>query len=137
MGKNVFNGCTTSFWFDRWLGEVALWNIRVAEVNPELVHSTVFEIWDGSSWKWSVFQHLLPNQTLLKLSAKALNTLHRKADTFTWQPSVNGLFSVRTAYHIQEQTMTVTEGPPEVSKSIWKNIWQVQTTFVWLADFTQ
>lgn len=44
MGKNVFNGCITSFWFDRQLSDVVLWNIRIAEVNPGLVRSTVADM---------------------------------------------------------------------------------------------
>lgn len=41
MGENVFNRSSTSFWFDKWIDEFTLWEIRINEVGISLLRALV------------------------------------------------------------------------------------------------
>lgn len=42
-GKNVVNGRLTSFWMDKWLGNVRLWDVRLKEIDTDAVNKKVMD----------------------------------------------------------------------------------------------
>lgn len=72
MGKNVISGRNSLFWFDKWLGNFSLWEVKIKEINAEEAQLKVKDYWNGEVWKWDKFQHKLPAQVLLKFHSKSL-----------------------------------------------------------------
>lgn len=50
LARNIFNGKSTSFWFDRWLGNFALWDFKLQPIEESLARATTYDLWVYNSW---------------------------------------------------------------------------------------
>lgn len=53
LGRSVFNGLSTNFWFDRWLGDASLIQAACSQPPAHLLNLSVRDFWQAQSgWKW-------------------------------------------------------------------------------------
>uniref|UniRef100_A0A6N2KYB2 Reverse transcriptase zinc-binding domain-containing protein n=1 Tax=Salix viminalis TaxID=40686 RepID=A0A6N2KYB2_SALVM len=72
----------------------------------------------GGNWKWEVFAHLLPMQVVMGIAGYIPPRQDALEDTMIWDKSVNGRFTVKTAYMVREEDETIERDP------IWRIIWK-------------
>lgn len=94
--KLVFNGRSTSFWNDRWLGDQCLKELcngpSSSFDDSKLVSDYVTE---NGGWDWENLRDI-PDNVKEQLSMIHIN--HEVDDRVIWSASSNGLFSLSSAY---------------------------------------
>lgn len=137
MGFNVADGKSTYFWTDRWLGNLRLLDECCREVEVEHLHKRVVDYWKDDGWDWNAFQHYLPNQPLLQITAKALHPLSGIFDSIRWRWNPSGEFTVRSAAWHQLRNLEPGGERDRDDRTIWKKLWSTHATErqknIWLA----
>ena len=120
VSLNLGNGRRVLFWKDSWLeGFGPLINQLNSEVQVESLNHTVAEMVDGGgNWKWEVFAHLLPMQAVMGIAGYIPPRQDALEDTMIWEKSVNGRFTIKTAYMVREEDESIDRDP------IWRIIWK-------------
>lgn len=97
----VGNGRTTLFWDDKWVTNVPLLDLAVKEAPIEVLASTVEEMWDKTGdWKWEKFSEYLPLEVAKRIQACEFSNDPNAIDSFSWNVSSNGVFSIKSAMNI-------------------------------------
>jgi hypothetical protein len=109
----VGNGESIQIWKDRWVSRSNTFQITTPPriLDPEATVSELFQ--EGSSW-WNtqLLHSIFPlDEVQLILSIPLGSKIQQ--DTLLWRGTTNGLFSVRSAYFIQQEI--VNRGRPKLS----------------------
>ena len=130
--RKVSNGRRTSFWNDWWIGDqpLALTFPRVYSISSQK-EAKVGELWrfqDGVvTWNlhWRrvpfVWEHNLIRNLLVLIERVMLGV---EEDRWRWVPEEGGLFSVRSAYRVLEETVLVDGGLSELEEEVYANLWK-------------
>ncbi|KAL9462413.1 hypothetical protein AB3S75_000421 [Citrus x aurantiifolia] len=104
---NIGDGETVSFWGDCWVTSLKPLAERVIQPIPnELLNKRAVDFLDGSgNWNWPLFSHLVPSNVLLKIAAIHPPTAAFGNDSYFLGGSPNGIFSVRAAYELLDESM--------------------------------
>jgi hypothetical protein len=136
--KRVGNGETINIWQDPWLPRP--WSRRPITVRGQRVVNKVSELMDPAAGTWDealVKDIFCAHDAQLILS---IPIFEDTIDDWAWHFDEKGLFSVKSAYHLQRQLLEVQLGQVESSDQSsgfqWKQIWQAECTpnikqFLW------
>ena len=118
----VYNRESTLFWKEKWLGDALLIEECLRPLDTATSFKLVKEYWDfRRGWKWEELEGLLSPSTLSLLGSKILRNDEGGEDGLCWVPSIDGSFSVKSAYEL---------GSPAVSSlriNLWGKIWKINT----------
>ena len=104
--SKVYNGKKTLFWRDVWLGDTPLLDQGVRPLLPMESWEMVSAYWEqGREWRWEELSCLLPMQTLNTLRCKVLHENEYSDDGYCWGPTLDGSFSVKTAYSLVQPSL--------------------------------
>ncbi|KAH9716124.1 reverse transcriptase domain-containing protein [Citrus sinensis] len=104
---NISNGETVRFWGDCWVtSPKPLADFATQPIPNELLNKRTVDFLDeAGNWNWTLFSHLVPNSILLKIAAIHPPTAVFGNDNYFWGSSSNGMFSVRAAYELLDDSM--------------------------------
>lgn len=125
------DGKSTKFWLDYWVGEHGpLLPISLAAIPADDRNLSVADYWDTSSWKWDLFDRLLPSATLQSIRTSRLLPLGT-SPSCSWAPSSSGSFLTSSAYHHLVSSSWNAKDPA------WQHLWKLPVaqrikTFSWL-----
>jgi hypothetical protein len=136
----VGNGRKVRIWEDRWLPSPAFKILTTPFIlNPI---ATVDQLIDGETRWWdNNLLNVLFSAEEVNLIKKIPISCTNQEDVLIWRGTKNGIFSVRSAYHMQMEIVSCTEGAClEIGKRnlVWKRIWSLsvpnsEQNFLWRA----
>jgi ribonuclease HI len=137
----VGNGKKIRIWKDRWINSPSTYMVTSP---PRILNSdsTVDSLIDDNTkwWDQDLLNRLFSREDSMAIQALPVSATD-KEDTLIWRGTANGVFSVRSAYHIQnDRDLAARAGGSsgESKKKIWSIIWQldiksVEKNFLWRA----
>ncbi|CAJ2675195.1 unnamed protein product [Trifolium pratense] len=115
ISRKVGNGETTSFWLDKWVG-----NSTLASLFPRLFsisidkQSMVSDLGEcvNGAWQWNLIWRRRIFEWEKELVEQLFQLLHtavlsENSDCWVWKPGEGGSFSVRSAYLVLEEELSV------------------------------
>jgi hypothetical protein len=130
--RKIGNGMKTSFWKDRWLGEMYLFNLfprlySLSSCKEAMVREVV--VFHGGGWQWNLiwrrqmfwWEANLVDNLMALLEEVVFNG---DEDRWTWIPDEDGLFSVKSSYTILENIFLVDEGVGVLEEGVFSLIWK-------------
>ncbi|KAF5468857.1 hypothetical protein F2P56_012970 [Juglans regia] len=137
----VGNGQHVNIWSAKWLPfsppykiqsirEVDCWCEKVCDlIDPQM-----------QQWKEPLLQELFTQQEITDIKSIPINMRGRE-DKLVWQFTTNGLYTVKSGYHLSKVLECAQEGETlskEKEKQAWKTIWKLRVTpatkmFLWRA----
>jgi hypothetical protein len=137
----VGNGETIRIWKDRWIPCPSTFRINS---QPRLLslEATVSELIEETTGWWNVqLLSSLFSEEEVNLILSIPPSSKNQKNILMWRGTTNGLFSVRSAYFLQQER--VARGRPEMSsrsfyKGFWKDLWALpvpnsEKNFLWRA----
>ena len=137
----VGNGKTIRIWKDRWLNIPATYRVQSP---PKILdeNATVSHLIDADTQWWNVplLERIFSKEERVSIQSLPISATNQ-ADLQIWRGIKNGVFWVRSTYHILKAS-ELEQGAGGSScrhkSSIWKSIWQLQIPnaekhFLWLA----
>jgi hypothetical protein len=124
----VGNGKTIRIWKDKWLPTPITYRVQ-SPPNFLPDNATVSNLIDADTkwWKMEWLEMIFSKEDMVAIQSIPISTTDQ-ADVQIWRGTKNGVFSVRSAYHMQkEKEMEQTVGGSRCTNksSIWTNIWQL------------
>jgi hypothetical protein len=137
----VGNGCKIRIWKDRWIPNPSTYKI----ISPPILldsEETVSSLVDAQSkwWNISLLDSLFTEDEVQKIKEIPLSCTNQE-DTLIWRGTKNGIFSVKSAYHMHKELsnrMVATSSTPTGSRDFWRRLWalpvpNVEKNFIWRA----
>lgn len=99
----IRNGESTNIWKDKWISKTITNRIQSQRVSLS-ENVTVAELIDpnGPRWEDELIQTFFSAEEGLKIKFIPLSPINR-ADQLEWQGTPNGIFSVKSAYHLSRE----------------------------------
>lgn len=137
----VGNGKQVRIWNDSWIPQPTMYQIHSI---PRLlyVEATVDHLIDKDTkwWDTMLLENLFDKEEVRLIQSIPLSSINQ-SDTLIWRGTTNGLFSVRSAYYIQQELEATS--PAKCShqagkREVWRDIWalpipNVEKNFLWRA----
>ena len=122
----VSNGCKIWIWNDRWVLNPSTFKI----ISPPILldsEATVSFLVDVQSkwWNISLLNSLFTEDEVQKIKEIPLSCTNQE-DTFIWRGTKNGIFPIKSAYHMQKELsnrMMATSSTPMGSCAFWRSLW--------------
>ena len=104
LAWNVNDGRIIQFWSDNWLkGMGSLRGLAKCNMMVEDLKKTVIEFTASlGNWNQGLLYAILPKHICLKIASTLPPMEYNKQDCVRWEHSVNGSFSVKSAYNLME-----------------------------------
>jgi ribonuclease HI len=137
----VGNGESIKIWQDRWLPSPSSYLVQ-APIQGLSAEAKVCELIDNDTrwWNTPLIQDIFPPEVAAKICSLALSPSGHQ-DKLVWRGTANGVFTVRSAYHLARETLSSSQG--ECSKvsshvRLWKKLWKLNLPmsarqFLWRA----
>jgi ribonuclease HI len=137
----VGNGCKIQIWKDKWIPRPHSFKIISPPVllQPE---STVNQLIDGDikCWNRPLLARLFSVEEIEMILAIPISCTNQE-DILIWRGTKNGLFSVRSAYHLHkelENNALASTSTSQPRSDFWKGLWalrvlNVEKNFLWRA----
>lgn len=129
---NVSVDSQIKFWDDFWVGEHGpLKYLSFSPIRSQDVSKPISDYANNDgSWRWSLFQHLLPTDVLRRLSSFTFLE-DPQSPPCSWALTDNGKFTTKSAYRVLESLNW------DDRKAIWSRVWKLPMaqrirTFTWL-----
>lgn len=122
----VGNGSTTRIWKDRWLPTSNTCRVSspIAVLNSD---ATVRELIDEDLKWWNVpFLETIFTKEEAQLIQTIPLSCTNQEDILIWKGTANGVFYVRSAYHMQKETETLAIAESSSKRGfseVWKKLW--------------
>ncbi|KAF5465302.1 hypothetical protein F2P56_015322 [Juglans regia] len=134
----IGNGHKVKIWEARWVPKIAL--LSSTHRDSRLERVAYLFIPDKKQWNGPLLQSLFSQQEIELINSIPIS-LGNREDKLAWEGTRNGLFSVRSAYHLRREILErQVAGPSRVHvlSSTWKSLWQLQVPnavrmFLWRA----
>ena len=139
---SVGNGDKVKIWSDKWIPNPETYKV-LTPINPLMYNEKVSALIDKESAVWKselVNSIFLPHEASTILAIPLSSTLPE--DCRVWSGTANGVFSVRSAYHVSHKQLSkINVGECSNNtrmKSLWKAIWKLHCpnkirNFIWRA----
>ncbi|KAG7599981.1 Reverse transcriptase zinc-binding domain [Arabidopsis suecica] len=128
------NGRQVKFWTDRWLFNRIL-SEEAGGLLPQGYESMVVnDLWrDGNGWRMDMITPYISNNARLELTSVDVDKVTRARDQLSWSESVDGNFSVKSAYNL----LTRNSDPRPNLEKFYSRVWRVTApervrVFLWL-----
>ncbi|KAF5468409.1 hypothetical protein F2P56_012561 [Juglans regia] len=125
----IGNGNTVKIWTDRWLPTPSSYK---SQSPPKILNSnaTVSSLIDQDTHSWNL--HLVHN-VFTPEEAAIISKIHispcNRSDKQVWRCTKNGIFSVKSAYHLQVSMNGINKGQSSEStkhEDLWKLLWKLK-----------
>ncbi|GLU05128.1 hypothetical protein SLE2022_222450 [Rubroshorea leprosula] len=134
LGWRVGDGQQIKFWQDIWVDDKPLYEVALSPVLPTSIDLSVsYDIIPSGDWNTSWLGHLLPDHVVAQILVTPIPAFGQQSDKVFWSGSLDGSFSVKSAFHLlQQQHVSSTQQGEN-----WWWIWKPKCTkrikmFVWL-----
>ena len=118
----VGNGRSINFWHDKWCSSTPLLESVIGELPIEYKELTVRDFWrEDAGWDMPRLGPYLSENKRLELSAVALDTVTGTKDRLAWGETVNGRFTVRSAYSMLFRD----DSPRPMMANFYGRVWKV------------
>lgn len=126
----VQDGASINFWDDRWIPSLQNFQIQTAKP-PNSTIQWVADVINARTGKWDA-QKLASEVSFSDLDAILSISLPiiKRGDNLVWHHNANGIYSVKSGYHISNQSRLVADQfKPQSSfqpnPKLWKAIWKL------------
>lgn len=121
----IHSGQQTSFWFDKWL---PIGPLKNHIFGPLPLHAENFKV--AGNWNWQLLQFSFPREIIHMMVGTPRNSLGSHEDRISWEPNSNGVFSLKSAYHLVSGKIS---NPLAAFNWIWKLTCHPRKKFfIWL-----
>ncbi|XP_050238477.2 uncharacterized protein LOC126687968 [Mercurialis annua] len=127
------DGRIINFWSDNWVADLGpLRLLAFSPLQDSELTKKVIDFTANGAWNWKLFENLVPSSVLLHIAAVHPPSASAGPDETYWGLSSNGVFSVNSAYKMQENFYC------DNDRAKWRSIWQWPgaprvRTLLWLA----
>ncbi|KAG7533030.1 Ribonuclease H-like superfamily [Arabidopsis thaliana x Arabidopsis arenosa] len=127
-GKNI------RFWTDKWLYNEPLLESAVVSLPAGYEDVRVSDLWrNGTGWVLPEIMPYVSANTRLKLAAVVLDNVTGAKDRLSWGESLDGEFSVKSAYALLTRDTSPRQNVEKLFKSIWGVVAPERVkVFMWL-----
>jgi hypothetical protein len=137
----VGNGKSIRIWKDRWISSPTTYRVQSP---PRVLDetATVSSLIDTNTkwWNYALLEQIFSREDLQAIQSIPLSATDQ-ADALIWRGTAKGIFTVRSAYHIQKECEMVNKAESSMCwkrSPIWNKIWQLQIPntekhFIWRA----
>lgn len=120
------NGNLIRFWSDKWLSNIRLRDIAVVELPPGSDMVLVRDMWrNGVGWDFNRIVPYVSERTRLEIMSIVLDNVTGARDRLSWGESVDGSFSVVSAYAM----ITREDAPRPNFARFYDRVWRVVVPF--------
>lgn len=137
----IGNGATVQIWNDKWIPNPSTFRI-VTPPNVLSPNATVKELFepDLKGWNIPLLEQIISIEEVQLIRSLPISCTNQ-LDTLIWRSTTNGIFSVRSAYHLQMESRHLNSVGSSFSSrenGFWKKLWglavpNVEKNFLWLA----
>ncbi|KAJ0007435.1 hypothetical protein Pint_29767 [Pistacia integerrima] len=137
----IGDGSKARIWQDKWLPSSSSFKIQsqCLGMDPEAKVATLIDP-QSKSWKLDLLKDLFSESEVNTICQIPISIFNR-LDKIVWRCSQNGLFSVRSAYHLQVESQLSSRGQSSSATNEnkkWKKLWKLPITnaeklFLWKA----
>lgn len=141
----IGNALNTSIWCDNWVPNFPHLSTphqqqHQAHQQPHLTVDSLID-WDRYTWNLTPISPSITTAVANAIQSIPLISPHL-IDKLVWSLEKNGLFSIRSAYHLQRSLHPITVNSPQsshqISVTVWKWIWHISSlpkiqNFLWRA----
>lgn len=112
MKPTVYNGKTTSFWKDEWMGIPLQNSFPLLYCLSNKKDIAIADLWDGNSQTWRLYFHRNLKETEIEEWAalshilKPLDSINQD-DQWSWKLEKDSLFSVNSLYKVLSPLMSL------------------------------
>ncbi|KAJ8425838.1 hypothetical protein Cgig2_021305 [Carnegiea gigantea] len=100
----VGNRRRTLFWSHSWAYDEPLSKLATKVIPPAIEDASMEELWDeNEGWKWHLFEELLPEETLKKITVISVNPNELEDDCLIWNPTGNGVCTFKSVLSFNRQ----------------------------------
>ncbi|KAJ0017107.1 hypothetical protein Pint_10781 [Pistacia integerrima] len=137
----IGDGSKAQIWQDKWLPSPSSFKIQSQCLGIDLKAKVATLIDPQSkSWKLDLLKDLFSESEVNTICQIPISVFYRP-DKLVWRCSQNGLFSVRSAYHLQVESQLSSRGQSSFvanENKKWKKLWKLPITnveklFLWKA----
>lgn len=86
------------FWTDKWLSCCPLYQYALNDVSQDMLHSKIGDFLDDGVWDLNGLKECLPDNIIHLILSVHVGFQGSGADKCIWQFTLNGTFSVHSAY---------------------------------------
>jgi hypothetical protein len=137
----VGDGKSVKIWGDKWIGSTYTGKIQ-APVRILGENDKVSALIDDTTqwWNYELIQAIFPEEEAKRIYSTVLSPLG-KPDQIVWAGTKNGIFTVRSAYHLAKELSLVEIGECSIAgqkERMWQIIWKLKCPrvihlFLWKA----
>lgn len=137
----VGNGSNVRIWKDRWLPSPNTFWVCSPPVGLDM-NATVDALIDGNTMGWNVplLESTFTAEEVQVIQSIPLSCTNQE-DVQIWRGTKNGVYSVRSAYYIQQELLVSTAASSSRGyggSDLWKTVWalpvpNVEKNFLWRA----
>ncbi|XP_059431505.1 uncharacterized protein LOC132165008 [Corylus avellana] len=133
----VGNGCKINIWKDRWVPIPTTCKISSP---PSLLNLDAKASFRSSFFQSGDSEALFSKEEIVKI-LEIPTSCTNQVDLLIWRGTKNGIFSVKSAYHLQQErevSAMASSSTPNIGGAVWKRLWklpvpQVEKNFLWKA----
>ncbi|XP_073051225.1 uncharacterized protein [Primulina eburnea] len=125
------NGKSIYFWTDKWIGNQPLSLSLLSNMDSVEKDKKVYDYWiKGIGWNWEELQGKIPTHVENELAGYMINEEENIEDSFCWESTNNGKFTVNSAYDL------ITDKDKQAMNTSWEAIWKLEVpariqAFIW------
>ncbi|KAJ0096619.1 hypothetical protein Patl1_27305 [Pistacia atlantica] len=137
----IGDGSKVRIWQDKWLPSASSFKIQsqCLGMDPEAKVATLIDP-QSKSWKLDLLKDLF-SESEVNIICRIPISIFNRPDKIVWRCSQNGLFSVKSAYHLQVESQISSRGQSSSAANDnkkWKKLWKLPITnaeklFLWKA----
>lgn len=135
----VGNGASIRIWHDKWTPHPSTFMIQ-SPVRVLTQDARVCDLINDTThtWNFPLIREIFWPEEALRICNLPLSPTGQP-DIMVWRGSTNGLFSVRSAYHLEKERLIRLQGESSRASqqhSVWKRLWSMNVpgvvkTFIW------
>ncbi|KAG7941775.1 hypothetical protein I3843_16G063500 [Carya illinoinensis] len=137
----IGNGCSTKLWHDRWLPSPTSFKIQ-SRINTLEGEAKVAEIieQDTKTWNLHLIKEIFTEEEVKKIQRIPLSVCNSE-DKIIRRYTANGIFLVKSAYHLMNEMQQENKGRTNCGKTAekWGKLWELKVPnaeklFLWKAS---
>ncbi|KAJ0111528.1 hypothetical protein Patl1_02331 [Pistacia atlantica] len=137
----IGDGSKVRIWQDKWLPSASSFKIQsqCLGMDPEAKVATLIDL-QSKSWKLDLLKDLF-SKSEVNIICRIPISIFNRPDKIVWRCAQKGLFSIKSAYHLQMESQISSQGQSSSAANDnkkWKKLWKLPITnaeklFLWKA----
>jgi hypothetical protein len=124
----IGDGSSVRIWGDKWLPCPTSYTVQsLCTSFPNEMKVEALIDWNIGGWNKQLIQEIFTD-TEASMTCSLPMSRYRQPDVLIWRPSKNGLFTVRSAYHLEKERQAGCRGEGSSRSgniSFWKAVWKI------------